>query len=254
MSNFAKYPSLAGKSVLVSGGASGIGAAFVENFSRQGAKVAFLDVDQKSGDSLVLRLASVAHRPVFITCDVTDLLSLESSIEIARQYNGPIDVLVNNAASDNRHEIGRTTSEMFDRNVAVNLKHQYFAIQAVLPDMRQSGGGSIICLGSTGWMRFIKDYPLYATAKAAVRGLVRGLTRHLGPDHIRINCLVPGWVITEKQREMWLKDSDRAYVEHGQALPGYLLAEDLARAALFLASDDSRMCTGQDFIVDGGWA
>lgn len=134
----------------------------------------------------------------------------------------------------------------------MNLRHQYFAIQALLPDMRQLGGGSIICLGSTGWMRFIMDYPLYATAKAAVRRLVRGLTRHLGPDHIRINYLFPGWVITEKQRRLWLKDNDQAYVDHGQTLPGYLLAEDLARAALSLPSDDSRMCTGQDFIVDGG--
>lgn len=182
MSNFSKYPSLTDKSVFVSGGASGIGASFVDQFSKQGAKVAFLDTDQRSGEELVGRLTGAPHRPAFVLCDVTDLSALDREVKVVRQQNGPIQILINNAASDVRHEIGDTTPEIFDRNISVNLRHQYFAIQAVLPDMRQLGGGSIICLCSTGWMRFIKDYPLYATSKAAIAGLVRGLTRTLGPE------------------------------------------------------------------------
>jgi D-xylose 1-dehydrogenase len=160
---------------------------------------------------------------------------------------------VNNAANDIRHAFGNTSTDDFDRNIAINLRHQYFATQAVRDDMRAIGGGSVICLGSTGWMRKNGGYPMYAMAKAAVRGLVNGLARELGQDRIRINALVPGWVITEKQRRLWLNEVGKAEIARVQCLPGYLNADDVARAALFLAADDSRMCTGQDFIVDGGW-
>ena len=199
------------------------------------------------------RLSDAQHAPLFLRCDVTDLDALDQSIASARAQLGPIQVLLNNAANDVRHTFGDTTAEAFDRNIAVNLRHQYFATQTVLPDMRAAGDGSVICLGSTGWMKKNAGYPLYAMAKAAVHGLVNGLARELGHAGVRINALVPGWVITEKQRTLWLDAEGEAEIARLQCLPGYLLADDLARAALFLAADDSRMCTGQSFIVDGGW-
>jgi NAD(P)-dependent dehydrogenase (short-subunit alcohol dehydrogenase family) len=250
---YASYPSLAGRAVLITGGASGIGASFVEHFARQDARVAFLDVDSASAQSLLDGLGEVAYRPLFIACDLTDLAALDSAIAQARAAIGSIAVLVNNAANDMRHELAVTTPADFERNVAVNLRHQYFATQAVVNDMKALGGGSIICLGSTGWMKKNSGYPMYAMAKAAIHGLVNGLARDLGQHSIRINCLVPGWVITDKQRQLWLDAEGEAEIARVQCLPGYLMADDLARAALFLAADDSRMCTGQDFIVDGGW-
>lgn len=249
----ARYPSLAGRTVLVSGGATGIGAAFVAHFAHQGARVAFLDIDEAGAQALLDTVGAVDHVPAFLRCDVTDLDALQAAIAEARSRIGPIAVLVNNAANDGRHAFGATTAADFDRNVAVNLRHQYFAIQAVLEDMRALGGGSIICLGSTGWMIKNSGYPMYAMAKAAVHGLVNGLARELGQDRIRINALVPGWVITGKQRRLWLDEEGKAQLRRSQCLPGYLDADDLARMALFLAADDSRMCSGQDFIVDGGW-
>jgi NAD(P)-dependent dehydrogenase (short-subunit alcohol dehydrogenase family) len=252
-SMYASYPSLQGRSVLISGGATGIGAAFVEHFARQGAKVAFLDIDEAGAQELLATLQDVAHAPVFQRCDVTDLAALHGAIDAARERIGPVAVLVNNAANDVRHAIGSTTAEAFDRSMAVNLRHQYFATQAVLPDMRVLGGGSVICLGSIGWMKKNGAYPLYAMAKAAVHGLVNGLARELGRERIRINALVPGWTITEKQRRLWLDPAGEEEIARMQCLPDFLMAEDLARMALFLAADDSRMCTGQSFIVDGGW-
>ncbi len=252
-SAYASYPSLQGRSVLITGGATGIGAAFVEHFARQGAKVAFLDVDAAGAQSLLDTLGEVAHAPRFLRCDLTDLDALHAAIDTARAHIGPIAVLVNNAANDVRHTLADVDAAAFERNVAVNLRHQVFATQAVVPDMRQLGGGSILCLGSTGWMKKNAGYPLYAMAKAAVHGFVNGMARELGHQRIRINALVPGWVITEKQRALWLDAEGEAEIARVQCLPGYLMADDLARMALFLAADDSRMCTGQSFIVDGGW-
>lgn len=250
----ARYPSLAGRAVLVTGGATGIGASFVEHFVRQGARVAFLDIDDDGARALLAGLGDAANVPIYLHCDVTDLEALETAIESARAQIGPVSVLVNNAANDVRHDFGGTTAQEFERNVALNLRHQYFATQAVLADMRALGGGSVICLGSTGWMIKNAGYPMYAMAKSAVHGLVNGLARELGRDGIRINALVPGWVITEKQRRLWLDAEGEAQIRTAQCLPGYLQPGDLARMALFLAADDGRMCTGQDFIVDGGWA
>ncbi|MGH8147064.1 MAG: SDR family NAD(P)-dependent oxidoreductase [Rhodanobacteraceae bacterium] len=250
---YATYPSLRDRSVLVSGGATGIGAAFVEHFARQGARVCFLDVDETGAQALLGKLRNVPHAPVFLDCDVTDLDAFRIAIEAARKRVGPVAVLINNAANDARHALAEVDAAAFEQNIAVNLRHQVFATQAVIPDMRHLGGGSIVCLGSTGWMKKNADYPLYAMAKAAVSGFVNGMARELGQQNIRINCLVPGWVITEKQRTLWLDAEGEAEIKRVQCMPGYLMAEDLARAALFLAADDSRMCTGQDFIVDGGW-
>ena len=253
MSAFACYPSLAGRTALITGGATGIGAAFVAAFAQQGARVAFLDIDNAGADALQHGLGGVTHAPLFLRCDVTDLDALGAAIAEARTRLGPIAVLINNAANDVRHALAGTTAADFERSVAVNLRHQYFATQAVVDDMRALGGGSVICLGSTGWMIKNDGYPMYAMAKAGVRGLVNGLARSLGRDRIRINCLVPGWVITDRQRELWLDAEGEAEIARRQCLPDHLMAPDLARAALFLAADDSCMCTGQDFIVDGGW-
>jgi len=249
----ATYPSLSGRAVLITGGATGIGASFVEHFARQGARVAFLDIDDAGAQALIAALGDVEHTPVYLRCDVTDLDALQGAIAKARESIGSIGVLVNNAANDVRHEFGKTTPADFERNIAVNLRHQYFATQAVADDMRALGGGSVICLGSTGWMIKNAGYPMYAMAKSAVHGLVNGLARELGRERIRINALVPGWVITEKQKRLWLDDEGEAQIARAQCLPGHLQPEDLARMALFLAADDSHMCTGQDFIVDGGW-
>lgn len=253
MIDYATYPSLRERSVLVSGGATGIGAAFVEHFARQGAKVAFLDMDDAGAKALQASLRDAPHAPTFVHCDVTDLDALHQAIDAARAQIGPIAVLVNNAANDVRHAIGSTTPEAFDRSIAVNIRHHYFSTQAVLPDMRALGGGSVICLGSIGWMKKNGAYPLYAIAKAAVHGLVNGLARELGKDRIRINALVPGWTITDKQRRLWLDADGEAEIKRMQCIPDFVLADDLARMALFLAADDSRICTGQSYIVDGGW-
>ncbi len=247
------YPSLNGRAVLVTGGATGIGAAFVEQFARQGARVVFLDIDDSGAQTLLERLSDSADPPHYLHCDITDVTALQAAIAEGRRRVGAFSVLINNAANDVRHALADTGVADFERNVAVNLRHQVFAIQAVVPDMKALGGGSIICLGSTGWMIKNSGYPLYAMAKSAVHGLVNGLARELGQDFIRINALVPGWVITEKQQRLWLDEEGEAQLRRSQCLPGYLRADDLARAALFLAADDSRMCTGQDFIVDGGW-
>lgn len=249
----ARYPSLTGRTVLITGGATGIGASFVTHFAQQGVRVAFLDIDDAGAHALVRELAGVEHPPVYLHCDVTDLEALHAAIDHAREHIGPIAVLVNNAANDARHAFADTSAADFERNIAVNLRHQYFATQAVADDMRALGGGSVICLGSTGWMIKNAGYPMYAMAKSAVHGLVNGLARELGRDHIRINALVPGWVITEKQKRLWLDEEGEAQIRRAQCLPGHLQADDLARMALFLAADDSRMCTGQNFIVDGGW-
>jgi D-xylose 1-dehydrogenase len=254
MSSFATYPSLVDRSVLISGGATGIGAAFVTRFAEQGARVAFLDIDREGADALLASLEKTRHTPLFFPCDVTDIAMLRQQIAAASDAIGTITVLINNAANDRRHKLADTTPDEFEQSIGVNLRHQYFATQAVVPGMQKLGGGSIICLGSTGWMIKNAGYPMYAMAKSAVRGLVNGLARELGKDSIRINALVPGWVITEKQRKLWLDEAGEQDIRAKQCMPGHLDADDLARAALFLAADDSRMCTGHDFIVDGGWA
>jgi D-xylose 1-dehydrogenase len=257
-SALARYPSLAGKTVLITGGATGIGAAFVEHFFDQGAKVAFFDIDTDAGEALADQLGADLpegrHRPMFLHVDLTDIDALRQGIADVRSAFGPVAVLVNNAANDKRHRIEDVTPESYDAGIAVNIRHQFFAAQAVIDDMKQLGGGSIINLGSISWMLKNGGYPVYVTAKAAVQGMTRGLARDLGPFNIRVNTLVPGWVMTDKQKRLWLDDAGRRAIKEGQCIDGELLPAHLARAALFLASDDSRMMTAQDVIVDGGWA
>src|SRR5476649_2056434 len=237
----ARYPSLAGKVVLITGGATGIGAAFVEHFFDQGAKVAFFDIDTNAGEALADQLgadlADGQFRPMFLRVDLTN-----------------IDALVNNAANDRRHKIEDVTPESYDAGIAVNLRHQFFAAQAVIDDMKQLGGGSIVNLGSISWMLKQGGFPVYVTAKAAVQGMTNGLARDLGPFNIRVNTLVPGWVMTDKQRRLWLDEAGKRAIKEGQCIDAELLPVHLARAALFLAADDSSMMTAQEVVIDGGWA
>jgi D-xylose 1-dehydrogenase len=249
------YPSLKGKVVFISGGATGIGEAMVKAFARQDAKVAFVDIDVDAGARLAAELAgeSPGRQVLFKPCDVTDATALQAVIAEIAQALGSIGVLVNNAANDLRHAPDQVTPEFFDRTVAVNLRHQFFAAQAIAPGMAAAGGGSIINLGSISWMNKGAGFPVYATCKAAVQGLTRSLARDLGKSGIRVNTLVPGWVMTAKQLRLWVKPESEREIDAAQCLPGRLQGEDIAAMALFLAADDSRMCTAQDFIVDAGW-
>ncbi len=250
--NTANYPSLKNRPVFVSGGASGIGADIVEAFAAQGAKVAFVDVDEASGRALAEKLK--AHQVFFQRCDVTDIDALRSAIDAAVVKFGAIGALVNNAANDTRHEVADVTPQSFDQIVAVNLKHQYFAAQAVAPGMASAGGGSIVNLGSVSWMNKNPRLSVYETCKAGVQGLTRALARDLGKQNIRVNTVVPGWVMTERQLKLWVKPESAAEIDTAQCLPGRVMGSDIAAMVLFLAADDSRMCSAQNFIVDAGWS
>ncbi len=254
----ARYPSLQGRCVLVTGGATGIGATLVQAFAAQGAKVGFVDIDAAAGTALAAKLADVPADaptpPLFVPADLTDIAALQAAVAAVRAAFGPITVLLNNAANDKRHRLDSVTPDNWDAGIAVNLKHQFFAAQAVAPDMQAAGGGSIVNLGSISWMLKQGGMPVYTTAKAAVQGLTRSLARDLGPHRIRVNTLVPGWVMTDKQVALWVDDAARADIARGQCINAPLLPEHIAAMALFLAADDSAMCTAQDFIVDGGWA
>jgi len=249
----ASYPSLRDSTVFITGGASGIGAQLVEDFAAQGARVGFVDIDENAAMSLLERLTNVRHRPVFIRCDITDVEALQAAIATISQKLGPISVLLNNAANDKRHAVEATTSASWDAGIAINLKAQFFAAQAVLPDMQKLGGGSIINFGSISWMLKQGGMPVYTTSKAAVHGLTRSLARDFGPYLVRVNALVPGWVMTEKQLTLWVDDQAKQEIEKGQCINQPLMPEHISQMALFLASDQSRMCTAQQFIVDGGW-
>ena len=249
----ARYPSLAGRGVLITGGATGIGAALVEHFAAQGARVGFIDIDRAAAEALVLALAGAPHPPLFVAADLSDIAALDAAIDAVRRHVGDITVLLNNAANDQRHAIDSVTPESWDAAIAVNLKHQFFAARNVAADMKRAGGGSIVNFGSISWMLKMAGMPVYTTAKAAVQGLTRSLAREFGPFSIRVNTLVPGWVMTDKQVRLWLDDAGRAEIARGQCLGQPLLPEHIAHMALFLAADDSAMCTAQDFVVDAGW-
>jgi NAD(P)-dependent dehydrogenase (short-subunit alcohol dehydrogenase family) len=241
--------------VLITGGATGIGASLVEHFVRQDARVAFLDVDSAAGGALAASLSAASSQPpLFVRCDLCDIRALQGAIADVRERLGAVRVLVNNAADDRRHAIDDVTPSAWDAGIAVNLRHAFFAAQAVKDDMRAAGGGSIINLGSISWMIKQGGMPVYTTAKSAMQGLTRSLARDLGPDRIRVNTLVPGWVMTEKQLRLWVNAESAREIDRHQCLPDRLHAADIARMALFLAADDSASCTAQDFIVDGGWS
>ncbi|MBH5370057.1 SDR family NAD(P)-dependent oxidoreductase [Bradyrhizobium glycinis] len=250
------YSSLAGRVVLITGGASGIGAAFVRAFAGQGARVAFLDIDKDAGEALVREIAtSSGPAPLFVPCDILDIDALRSAMAEAQRSLGDAAVLVNNAANDQRQVLADVTPSQFDWMIGVNLKHVFFAAQAVVPQMQARGGGSIINMSSIAWMRGAPALPVYAAAKAAIVGFTNSLARSVGSDRIRVNAIAPGMVITERQRRLWYPD-DRVIAEmrSRQAVPDAVTPEDIANMALFLASDESQRITSQCFRVDGGLA
>lgn len=251
---FARYPSLRDKVVFVTGGGSGIGASVVEHFCAQDANVAFVDIDEAAATALCARIRAAGLRaPRFIRCDLRDIAALQAIIARVGDETGPVTVLVNNAANDDRHKTMDVTLEYWNDRIAVNLRHQFFAAQAAYPQMKAAGGGSIVNFGSISWMNSEGGYSAYTTSKAAVQGLTRGLARDWGVDHIRVNTVVPGWVMTQRQIDLWLDaDGERQLLEN-QCLKAKLYPPDIARMVLWLAADDSRMCTAQNFVVDAGW-
>jgi NAD(P)-dependent dehydrogenase (short-subunit alcohol dehydrogenase family) len=250
----AVYPSLKDRVVFITGGGSGIGESLVEHFCAQNAKVAFVDIAEAPSKALVERIAKKGDpKPLFMRCDLRDIEALRACIAQAKDALGPIRVLVNNAGNDDRHATKDVTVEYWDDRVAVNVRHQFFAAQAVRPQMRDAGGGSIINFGSITWMVGDGDCPAYVTSKAAITGMTRALAREFGPERIRVNCMVPGWVLTERQVKLWLTPEGEKQIDDRQCLKDRLYPPDIARMALFLAADDSRMCSSQHFIVDGGW-
>lgn len=248
-----RHPSLAGRVVVVTGGATGIGAAHVEAFAAQGARIAFLDIDE-AGFALAERIAGAgAPAPLFVPCDLTDIAALEAAMAQVAAELGSVEILVNNAANDVRHDLHEVTPALFEASIGVNLRHLVFAAKAVVPGMRERGGGVILNTGSISWRGGFGGMPLYMTAKAGIEGLTRALARDLGPNRIRVNCIIPGWVMTDKQLRERVDDSARAMIAERQFLPDPVEPRDVAAMATWLASDDARACTAQCFIVDGGW-
>lgn len=245
-----RYNSLQGRGVIITGGASGIGADLVRAFAGQGCKVGFLDRDAAAGQALSASLPAVS----FEVCDVTDVGALQASMARLLQAIGGVDVLVNNVANDDRHSIESVTPAYFDERVAINLRPHFFATQAVLGGMRARGGGAIINMGSGSWKIKGAGYAVYATCKSAMLGLTRVLARELGPDNIRVNCVVPGWVMTERQVALWLDDAGERAMDQNHCLPGRIVGEDIANMVLFLAADTARMVTAAEFVVDAGWS
>ncbi|MCB8879422.1 SDR family oxidoreductase [Acidisoma cellulosilytica] len=250
---FAIYPSLEGRRVLVTGGASGIGAGIVEHFVAQGAHVGFLDLDETSATDLIARqpAGSAVH---FEKVDLRDIPAVRAAIAGLREkLGGGFHVLVNNAARDDRHSIDDVTPEYWDDRMATNLRHQFFCAQAVKDDMIAAGGGSIINMSSNSFLMAQGGFAAYTSAKSGVIGLTRSLARDLGPHHIRANIVFPGWIITQRQQDLWMTPEAEAKRAAGQCIPDRLFEADVARMVLWLAADDSRLVTAREFIVDGGW-
>jgi len=247
----ATYHDLAGASVLITGGGSGIGAALTEAFVEQGANVAFV---QRSDASAFCDALAERHgtRPLFLPCDITDTAALRAALARAAEAHGPITVLVNNAANDQRHSTAEVTDAFWERLMAINLKAYFFAAQAVIPGMKAAGGGAIINFSSISYMMGQAGYPLYVTANSAINGLTRSLAREFGPDQIRVNALAPGWVLTQKQKDLWVTPEALAAHLARQCLKDTLAPEDIGGGVLFLASSASKMMTGQTLVIDGG--
>ena len=250
---FATYPSLRGRTAFVSGGASGLGAEFVAQLAAQGARVGFVDIDVDRGTALEHHLRSQGAEVLFAECDVRDVAALQAAIARSAERLGPIRVLVNNAANDHRDKVAEMDVALWDDRIAVNVRHHFFAAQAVAEMMRDAGGGSILNLGSISAHIDLMDLPGYITAKAGIEGLTRTLAREYGPWYIRVNCIIPGWIMTEKQLTEWVTPEAEESIARNQCLPDKVYPDDVARLLLWLAADDSRACTAQRWIVDGGW-
>ena len=248
--DFANYPSLAGKHVLVTGGASGIGEAIVRRLAGQKMRVSFLDIARDPGEALAAELnGDVA----FFQADLRDVDALRAAVDNARNTFGPILVLANNAAHDQRHPWQDVTPEYWDERIAVNLRHVFFATQTVAPDMVAANEGSIVNFGSLSWMIKQGGMPAYTSSKAAIHGMTRSFARDLGKHNIRVNTVVPGWVMTKRQIDLWVDEAAEKAMDEGMCLAGRVMPVDLANMVAFLAADDSRMCSAQNFVVDGGW-
>lgn len=253
-SKLARFPSLRGQRVFITGGGSGIGAAMVTAFAEQGAQVAFVDFAKDESEALVEMIAHAGFpKPWFAPCDVRDLAALQAALAQAVAQVGDFHTLVNNVARDDRHSLEEVTPAYWEERMAVNQRPAFFAIQALVPGMKRLGRGAIVNLGSTGWQSKGSEFPLYSIAKSSVNGLTRGLAGSLGPHRIRVNTVSPGWVMTERQIKLWLNAEGEAAIKRNQCLPDKLQACDVARMVLFLASDDGAMCTAQEFKVDAGW-
>jgi D-xylose 1-dehydrogenase len=251
-STHAVYPSLANRVAFVTGGGSGIGAAIVAAFAQQKTSVAFVDIDETASAEVQARLAAMGAASTFERCDVRDVAALRRAVQNAREHLGPITILINNAARDDRHASEEMSPEYWDERMAVNLKHQFFAAQAVLPDMKAAQWGSIINFGSSSWMVGQGGMVAYTAAKSAILGLTRSLARDFGPYNIRVNAIAPGWILTERQRALWLTPAAQARLMEAQCLKRELNGEDIARVVLFLASDEAGAITSQHYVVDGG--
>ncbi|MBS0524436.1 MAG: SDR family oxidoreductase [Proteobacteria bacterium] len=247
MPEFAIYPSLKGRSVFVSGGGSGIGASIVEHLAAQGAKAAFVDIDEPASKEIAAKTGAL-----FLKCDITDTKAYQAALAEVAAKQGAITVLVNNAAHDERHRLEDVTPEFWDDRIAVNLRHAFFAIQAVVPGMKKAGGGSIINFSSISYHTMTANLAVYQAAKAATIGLTRGLARDLGGDKIRLNAITPGWIMTQRQIDKWLTPEAEADLMKAQVLKEKVYPPDIARMVLFLAADDSRLISAQNFVVDGG--
>jgi NAD(P)-dependent dehydrogenase (short-subunit alcohol dehydrogenase family) len=248
MSDFAIYPSLKGKTVMMTGGASGIGAEIVTAFAAQGANVGFLDIDAKGAAALSNDHDGVTHE----VCDLRDIDALQSGMTALKRRIGAADVLINNAARDDRHDWKDVTAAYWDDRMNTNLRHMFFAIQAVAPDMAAKGGGSIVNMGSNSWWEAGGGFPAYATAKAAVHGLTRTMARDLGRDRIRVNTVVPGWIMTDRQKDLWATPEALEAQAARQCLPDLIDPVYVARMVLFLASDDAKMCSANNYMVEAG--
>lgn len=245
------FPDLNGKSVFITGGGSGIGAALTEGFLRQGAKVAFVQRSD-AADFCERMQTATGHRPLFLPCDITDIAALRQATADAAAAHGPIAVLVNNAANDARHTTAEVTPEYWDAAMAINLKCYFFAAQAVIPAMKAAGGGAIINFSSISYMMGLGDYAAYTTANSGINGLTRSLAREFGRDRIRVNAMAPGWVLTQRQKDLWVTPEGLAAHVARQCLKDTMEPEDIVGGVLFLASNASRMMTGQALVIDGG--
>ena len=251
---FATYPSLRNRVVIVTGGASGIGEAIVEAFAMQNAHVAFLDIQDEAAEELANRLTSGgATVPAYYHCDLTDIAQVQRTVQTILDRFQTVDVLVNNAGDDTRHTVAEVTSEYWDRAIAVNLKHQFFMAQAVIPSMQKARRGSIINMSSIGWVIPSTHQAVYVTAKAAIVGMTRTLAHEVGAHNVRVNCIMPGAVLTERQQRLWVTEAYKAEILANQALKRMILPEEVARLVLFLASDDSSAITSQSYVIDAGW-
>lgn len=250
---YATYPDLAGKRVLITGGGTGIGAGIVDAYVQQGAQVFFIDIAVEASRALAESLKGGKFAPEFFHCDLTDLDALSKVIAQIEKDHGAIEILINNAANDHRHQVQDVTAEYWDKSLAVNLRHQFFCAKAVAPGMKKAGGGVILNFGSISWHLALPELSLYMTAKAAIEGLTRGLARDLGKDGIRVNTVIPGSVMTERQKALWHSPEASQAILDAQVLPQGVEVEDIAAMALFLSSDNARRCSGRDYFVDAGW-